>query len=92
LGTGEKSAQLDHRRADADDRGFRAQFSHDPSVVVKRDWKKDRAKAVRHARLIAKRPELREALYGTPRLDLGADSLLPDRRAAKSRETAQKET
>jgi hypothetical protein len=33
---------------------------------VKRDWKKDRAKAVRHARLIAKRPELREALYGPP--------------------------
>jgi len=65
---------------------------------MKRDWKKDRAKAVRHARLIAKRPELREALYGTPRFDLakqvealGADSLLPDRRAAKSRETAQKD-
>jgi crotonobetainyl-CoA:carnitine CoA-transferase CaiB-like acyl-CoA transferase len=32
---------------------------------VKRDWKKDRAKAVRHARLVAKRPELREALYGS---------------------------
>jgi hypothetical protein len=31
---------------------------------VKKDWKKDRAKAAKHARLISRKPELREALYG----------------------------
>ena len=30
---------------------------------MKRDWKKDRAAAAKHARLVAKRPELRAALY-----------------------------
>ena len=64
---------------------------------MNKDWKKDRAKAVKHARLMRRKPELREALYGTPRFDLsaqvatlGADSLLPDRRATKTRETAQR--
>jgi hypothetical protein len=64
---------------------------------VKKDWKKERASAAKHARLIKRKPELREALYGTPRHDLaaqvgtlGADSLLPDWRAAKTRETAQR--
>jgi hypothetical protein len=60
---------------------------------VKRDWKKDRAKAVRHARLIAKRPELREALYGG---SLGPPTqderrLARDIVDAASRETAQKD-
>jgi hypothetical protein len=65
---------------------------------VKKDWKKDRAAGAKHARLIRRKPELREALYGTPRVDLakqietlGADSLLPDWRASKTRETAHKE-
>jgi hypothetical protein len=49
---------------------------------VKKDWKKDRAKAAKHARLIAKRPELREALYGSAR---GS----PDK-APNTRETAQR--
>jgi len=49
---------------------------------MKRDWKKDRAKAVRHARLIAKRPELRAALYGT--------GTQPPALPAATRETAQK--
>ena len=32
---------------------------------MKQDWKKERAKHAKHARLMAKRPELREALYGS---------------------------
>lgn len=32
---------------------------------MKSDWKKERAKHVKHARLMRKRPELREALYGS---------------------------
>jgi hypothetical protein len=66
---------------------------------VKRDWKKERAEAAKHARLARRKPEIREALYGAKSVDLanqvetlGADSLLPDWRAAKTRETAQKET
>jgi hypothetical protein len=52
---------------------------------MKRDWKKDRAKAVRHARLIAKRPELRAALYGS--------GVRPPAEKVETRETAQqKET
>jgi hypothetical protein len=52
---------------------------------MKRDWKKDRAKGAKHARLIAKRPELREALYGSAR---GSPDKTPT-----TRETAQqKET
>ena len=34
---------------------------------MKKDWKKERAKGARHARLMAKRPELRAALYGKGR-------------------------
>lgn len=66
--------------------------------TMKKDWKKERASAAKHARMMRKKPELREALYGTPRHDLGrqvgtlgADSLLPDWRASKTRETAQEE-
>jgi hypothetical protein len=57
---------------------------------VKRDWKKDRAKAARHARLMAKRPDLREALYGSPTPD--ERRLARDIVNAATRETAQKET
>lgn len=64
---------------------------------MKRDWKKDRAAGAKHARLMAKRPELRAVMYGKPRVDLerqvntlGADSLLPDWRATETRETAQR--
>ena len=31
---------------------------------MKRDWKQERAKSAKHSRLMLKRPELREALYG----------------------------
>ena len=33
---------------------------------MKRDWKKERASAAKHARLVARKPELREQLYGRP--------------------------
>lgn len=36
---------------------------------MRRDWKKDRAAAAKHARLIARKPELREQLYGPPTQD-----------------------
>jgi hypothetical protein len=57
---------------------------------MKRDWKKERAAAVRHVRLVAKRPELREALYGNPTPD--ERRLARDLVNAATRETAQKET
>jgi hypothetical protein len=47
---------------------------------VKKDWKKDRAAAVKHARLIKRKPEIRAALYGPVRAI---------EEAAGSRETAQ---
>ena len=49
---------------------------------MKSDWKKDRAKGAKHARLMAKRPELRAALYGR-------EDRPPDQRPG-SRETAHK--
>jgi hypothetical protein len=48
-----------------------------------RQWAKNAAKGKKHARLMAKRPELREALYGQ-------EGRPPDQRPA-TRETAQKE-
>jgi hypothetical protein len=54
---------------------------------VKRDWKKDRAQAVRHARLMKRKPELREALYGPPTPD--ERRLARDLVDAATRETAQ---
>ena len=50
---------------------------------MKHDWKKDRAKAVRHARLMKRKPELRAALYGGLRA--------PAVEARETRETAQKD-
>jgi hypothetical protein len=55
---------------------------------VKRDWKKDRANAAKHARLIRRKPELREALYGPPTQD--ERRLARDLIDAASRETAQR--
>jgi hypothetical protein len=49
---------------------------------MKKDWKKDRAAAAKHARLVKRKPELRAALYGRAR---DAED------AAGSRETAHKE-
>jgi hypothetical protein len=43
---------------------------------LKKDWKKDRAKAAKHARLMAKRPELRAALYGETARDRQSLALL----------------
>jgi hypothetical protein len=45
-----------------------------------RQWNKERVKSAKHARLMAKRPELREALYGQ-------EGRPPDQRPA-TRETA----
>jgi hypothetical protein len=56
---------------------------------LKRDWKKDRAAGARHARLIAKRPELREALYGNPTPE--ERQLAQDLVNAAARETAKKD-
>jgi hypothetical protein len=53
---------------------------------MKRDWKRDQAKAAKHARLMARKPELREALYGG--LDIKTARSPFDR---KTRETAQKD-
>jgi hypothetical protein len=47
---------------------------------LKKDWKKDRASAAKHARLIKRKPELREQLYGR--------EAAPD--LAATRETAQR--
>ena len=48
---------------------------------MKKDWKKDRAAGERHARMMRKKPELREALYGqAPAKD----------QPAGTRETAQR--
>jgi hypothetical protein len=68
---------------------------------VKRDWKKERAEAAKHARLVRRKPELRQALYGaTPGSSPGADLGPPtqyERRLARditdaaTRETAQKD-
>jgi hypothetical protein len=55
---------------------------------VKSDWKKERAKHVRHARLMRKRPELREALYGSATQE--ERQLARDLVAAATRETAQR--
>jgi hypothetical protein len=50
---------------------------------MKKDWKQERAKAVKYARLNKKKPALREALYGR-------EGSPPDAKAG-SRETAQKD-
>jgi hypothetical protein len=50
---------------------------------VKQNWKKDRSKAAKHARLMQKRPELYAALYGAaPEKREGPP---PDPRAGKTR-------
>ena len=60
-------------------------------------YQKKRNKDRKHAALIKRDPTLREQLYGPSRVDLakqvetlGTDSLLPDWRAAKTRDTAHK--
>jgi hypothetical protein len=62
---------------------------------VKRDWRKERAEAAKHARLVKRKPELRQALYGASP-DLGPPTqyerrLARDLTDAASRETAQKD-
>ena len=49
---------------------------------MKKDWRKERAKGAKHARMMRKKPELREALYGRP---------LAENHKAATRETAHKE-
>lgn len=56
----------------------------------KRDWKKDRAAAAKHARLMRLKPELREALYAPP--DRFTPPERPPASTALPRETATKET
>jgi hypothetical protein len=56
---------------------------------MKKDFKKERAKAAKHARLMAKRPELRAALYGSKREgSIFSPGDLADQKAGP-RETAQ---
>jgi hypothetical protein len=69
---------------------------------VKRDWKKKAASAAKHARLMARKPGLREALYGRELEERGASifeqarlreaGLSSEQLFPPSRETAQKET
>ena len=63
---------------------------------MKRDWKKERAEAVKHARLTRRRPELREQLYASGARnsgDLYGTGPQPPDQKAETRETAQqKET
>ena len=49
---------------------------------MKRDWKKERSEAAKHARMMRRKPELREQLYGT-----GPQPPAPK---AETRETAQR--
>ena len=63
---------------------------------MKRDWRKERAEAAKHARLVKRKPELRQALYGSTAADLGPPTQYERRLArditdAASRETAQKD-
>jgi hypothetical protein len=55
---------------------------------MKRDWKKERAKAAKHARVIAKQPQLREALYGRRLVDIDGDGTMV---ATSSMSTAMRE-
>jgi hypothetical protein len=64
---------------------------------MKRDWKQERAKSAKHSRLMVKRPELREALYGLGPSSAGYFKLKnregrpPELDGPATRETAHKE-
>ena len=60
---------------------------------MKKDWKAERAKAAKHARLVRRQPELREQLYGRMALGEGVGVIKregrpPDQRPT-TRDTAQ---
>jgi hypothetical protein len=60
---------------------------------LKKDWKKDRAAAAKHARLIRRKPELRALLYGVERPPAQDAHLSVDvsNTHIEPRETAQRE-
>lgn len=54
---------------------------------MKKDWKKDRALAAKHARLMRRKPELRALMYGVLQGDATALAKLE---TVATRETAQR--
>jgi hypothetical protein len=61
---------------------------------MKRDWKQERGRSAKHSRLMLKRPELREALYGQGPSSAGHFKLKnregrPPDQGPATRETAQ---